>query len=90
MGLERKPLKKLRRFKMPQYNFYFGTWTQDPVPVGTVGSINASTSITSCDNQDDFPLKEQTFTQALKALEANHKFHMIALCGMGGVGKTRM
>ncbi|KAL7613131.1 hypothetical protein Lser_V15G04866 [Lactuca serriola] len=63
------------------------SWTDDPVPLGRVGSMNASTSASS---SDDFPSREKTFTQALKALEPNQKFHMVALCGMGGVGKTRM
>nr|AAD03157.1 resistance protein candidate RGC2S [Lactuca sativa] len=63
------------------------SWTDDPVPLGRVGSMNASTSASS---SDDFPSREKTFTQALKALEPNQQFHMVALCGMGGVGKTRM
>ncbi|KAL7614545.1 hypothetical protein Lser_V15G04892 [Lactuca serriola] len=64
-------------------------WTDQPIPLGKVDTMKASTSTPSSDH-DDFQSREKTFTQALKALEPNNTSHMIALCGMGGVGKTTM
>ncbi|MFS7895585.1 putative P-loop containing nucleoside triphosphate hydrolase, leucine-rich repeat domain superfamily [Helianthus anomalus] len=41
--------------------------------------------------QDNFESRELIFNKALKALQSNEESHrMIALCGMGGVGKTTM
>ncbi|KAL7612395.1 hypothetical protein Lser_V15G04871 [Lactuca serriola] len=51
--------------------------------------MKASTSTPSSEH-NDFQSREVTFTETLKALGVNHKAHMIALCGMGGVGKTTM
>ncbi|XP_023732122.1 uncharacterized protein LOC111879926 [Lactuca sativa] len=65
------------------------TWTDHPIPLGRVDSMNASTT-TSSNNYNNFQSREVTFTKALKALGVNQKSHMIALCGMGGVGKTTM
>ncbi|XP_023755188.2 uncharacterized protein LOC111903669 isoform X1 [Lactuca sativa] len=65
------------------------TWTDHPIPLGKIDTMKASTSTPSTDH-DDFESREKTFTQALKALEPNNTSHMIALCGMGGVGKTTM
>ncbi|CAI9266132.1 unnamed protein product [Lactuca saligna] len=62
------------------------TWTDHPIPLGRVDSVMASTSTLSTEH-NDFQSREVRFSEALKALEANH---MIALCGMGGVGKTHM
>ncbi|CAH1435315.1 unnamed protein product [Lactuca virosa] len=64
-------------------------WTDHPIPLGKVDSMKASVSMPSTDH-DDFKSREQIFTEALQALHPNHKSHMIALCGMGGVGKTTM
>ncbi|KAL4579070.1 hypothetical protein LXL04_015205 [Taraxacum kok-saghyz] len=63
-------------------------WTDHPIPLGKVDS-KASTSMSSS-AYNDFASREHTFKDALKALEANHKSHMIALWGMPGVGKTTM
>ncbi|XP_052624730.1 probable disease resistance protein At4g27220 [Lactuca sativa] len=60
-----------------------------PIPPGRVDSMKPSTSTPSAEH-NDFQSREVTFTKALKALDPNHKSHMIALCGMGGVGKTTM
>ncbi|KAL7612627.1 hypothetical protein Lser_V15G04855 [Lactuca serriola] len=65
-------------------------WTDEPVPLGRVGSMIASTSAASSDHHDVFPSREQIFRKALEALEPVQKSHMIALWGMGGVGKTTM
>ncbi|CAI9261481.1 unnamed protein product [Lactuca saligna] len=65
------------------------TWTDHPIPLGRVESMQASTSTPSIEH-DEFQSREVTFVEALKALGPNHKGHMIALCGMGGVGKTTM
>ncbi|KAJ9550779.1 hypothetical protein OSB04_014824, partial [Centaurea solstitialis] len=64
-------------------------WTNHPIPLGKVDSMKPSTS-TPSSHRNDFKSRERTFTEALKALEPDHKSHMIALCGMGGVGKTTM
>nr|KAJ0221957.1 hypothetical protein LSAT_V11C200052260 [Lactuca sativa] len=65
-------------------------WTDEPVPLGRVGSMIASTSAASSDHHDVFPSREQIFRKALEALEPVQKSHIIALWGMGGVGKTTM
>ncbi|KAJ9541939.1 hypothetical protein OSB04_028445 [Centaurea solstitialis] len=64
-------------------------WTDHPIPLGKVDSMKASTSTPPCDH-NDFKSRERTFMEALKALQPDHKSQMIALCGMGGVGKTTM
>ncbi|CAI9270375.1 unnamed protein product [Lactuca saligna] len=64
-------------------------WADHPIPPGMVDSMKPSTSTTSSEH-NEFQSREVTFTKALKALDPNHKSHMIALCGMGGVGKTTM
>nr|KAJ0220114.1 hypothetical protein LSAT_V11C200053000 [Lactuca sativa] len=63
--------------------------TELQIPVGRIDSIMASTSKPSSD-QNDFHSRELTFMKALEALGPNHSSHMVALCGMGGVGKTTM
>ncbi|XP_023760078.1 uncharacterized protein LOC111908482 [Lactuca sativa] len=66
------------------------TWTDHPIPLGKVlDSMKASTSTPSIEH-NVFRSREVTFKEALKALGSNHKGHMVALCGMGGVGKTTM
>ncbi|XP_042757392.1 uncharacterized protein LOC111909982 [Lactuca sativa] len=52
--------------------------------------MKKASSSTASTDYNDFQSREKTFTQALKALEPNNASHMIALCGMGGVGKTTM
>ncbi|KAF5764367.1 putative P-loop containing nucleoside triphosphate hydrolase, leucine-rich repeat domain superfamily [Helianthus annuus] len=56
-------------------------------PLAEVGSTSTSTMGT----QDNFESRDLIFNNALKALQSNEESHrMIALCGMGGVGKTTM
>ncbi|KAI3515586.1 hypothetical protein L1887_14487 [Cichorium endivia] len=88
--LRRKVFKIIKAIDSATRQLSSITWTGDPIPMERISSMNASTSATSSDHQDDFPSREQTFTQALKALEPNHKSLMITLCGMGGIGKMRM
>ncbi|KAL4579065.1 hypothetical protein LXL04_015200 [Taraxacum kok-saghyz] len=64
-------------------------WNDHPIPLGRVDSNQASTS-TLLVEHNDFPSREVTFMEALKALGPNHTSHMVALWGMGGVGKTTM
>ncbi|XP_023760073.1 uncharacterized protein LOC111908478 [Lactuca sativa] len=64
-------------------------WTDDSVPLGRNDSTKASTSTPSSD-YNDFESREHTFRKALEALGSNHTSHMVALWGMGGVGKTTM
>ncbi|KAJ9542287.1 hypothetical protein OSB04_028793 [Centaurea solstitialis] len=64
-------------------------WTDHPIPLGKVVSMKESTSAPS-NHHNDFKSREPTFMEALKALHPDHKGHMLALCGMGGVGKTVM
>ncbi|KVH88708.1 Disease resistance protein [Cynara cardunculus var. scolymus] len=64
-------------------------WTDHPIPLAKVDSMKLSTS-TPSSYHNDFKSREPTFMEALKALQPDNKTHMIALCGMGGVGKTIM
>ncbi|KAI3509389.1 hypothetical protein L1887_24624 [Cichorium endivia] len=41
------------------------TWIKDLILLGRVGSMNASTSATSSDHQDDFSSREQTVAQVV-------------------------
>ncbi|KAL4578794.1 hypothetical protein LXL04_014925 [Taraxacum kok-saghyz] len=67
------------------------TWSDRPIPLGRVDSTRTSVSAPLTTNHhEDFQSRNQTFLEALKAFQPNHKSHMIALCGMGGVGKTTM
>ncbi|KAJ9541951.1 hypothetical protein OSB04_028457 [Centaurea solstitialis] len=45
---------------------------------------------TQSGEHNDFKSRERTFIEALKALQPDQKSQMVALCGMGGVGKTTM
>jgi len=64
-------------------------WTDHPIPLGKVDSIKESTS-TPSSHYNDFKSRESIFMQALKSLQPCNRSHMIALCGMGGVGKSIM
>ncbi|KAJ9542065.1 hypothetical protein OSB04_028571 [Centaurea solstitialis] len=64
-------------------------WTHHGIPLGKVDSMKASTSTPSI-HHEEFESRQQTFLEALEALESGNKSHMVALCGMGGVGKTTM
>ncbi|KAI3745755.1 hypothetical protein L6452_08162 [Arctium lappa] len=64
-------------------------WTNNPITLAEVGSTKASTSTPSSD-YNDFKSREPTYMKAFNTLKADNKPHMIALCGMGGVGKTKM
>ncbi|CAH1435261.1 unnamed protein product [Lactuca virosa] len=64
-------------------------WTDEKIPLGRIDSTMTSTSTPSGDH-NDFQSRVHTFTEALKALRPDHKPHMVALWGMGGVGKTTM
>ncbi|KAK9051581.1 hypothetical protein SSX86_028208 [Deinandra increscens subsp. villosa] len=70
------------------------TWTNEPIPLGMVrSSIMPSTSEPAQDDdsiQDMFPSRQLIFKDVLKSLEPNCNTQKIALCGMGGVGKTTM
>nr|KAJ0220422.1 hypothetical protein LSAT_V11C200051130 [Lactuca sativa] len=63
--------------------------TELQIPVGRIDSTIACTSTPSSD-RNDFRSREKTFTETLESLGPNHSSHMVALCGMGGVGKTTM
>ncbi|KAL4579145.1 hypothetical protein LXL04_015282 [Taraxacum kok-saghyz] len=63
--------------------------TELQIPLGRIDSTIGSTSTPSSD-RSDFRSREHTFTKALEALGPNHSSHMVALWGMGGVGKTTM
>lgn len=64
-------------------------WTDIPIPPAEVNSTKASTSTPSSD-YNDFESRKSVYMEAFNALKADSKPHMIALCGMGGVGKTIM
>nr|XP_043618921.1 uncharacterized protein LOC122590817 [Erigeron canadensis] len=63
-------------------------WTHQQIPLGEVDSMTSEPPVSEYHN--DFGSREETFMKALKALEPDHQSHMMALCGMGGVGKTTM
>ncbi|CAI9271039.1 unnamed protein product [Lactuca saligna] len=66
-------------------------WTDHRIPPGRIRPMNASTSsVTSSDHHDQFPSREHIFTEALNALKPDNATRMVALCGMGGVGKSKM
>ncbi|KAL4586168.1 hypothetical protein LXL04_010800 [Taraxacum kok-saghyz] len=66
-------------------------WNDTPKPLGKVNSMNASTSGKSNgDSHNDFRSREKSFNDALSFLQPDHTGQVIGLCGMGGVGKTRM
>ncbi|XP_035840442.1 probable disease resistance protein At4g27220 isoform X1 [Helianthus annuus] len=60
-------------------------------PLAEVGSTSTQPSTSTMGTQDNFESRDLIFNNALKALQSNEESHsMIALCGMGGVGKTTM
>ncbi|XP_023766273.2 uncharacterized protein LOC111914798 isoform X1 [Lactuca sativa] len=66
-------------------------WTNAQRPLGKVNSEIASSSAPSDgDAQNHFKSREKSFKNALESLQQDHKSKVIALCGMGGVGKTTM
>ncbi|KAF5819979.1 putative P-loop containing nucleoside triphosphate hydrolase [Helianthus annuus] len=67
------------------------TWTDAPLPTGRATSSTTSTPLSSSPGGDDFKSRDVPFNDALKLLQQNdNKSQVIALCGMGGVGKTTM
>ncbi|XP_023758718.1 uncharacterized protein LOC111907150 [Lactuca sativa] len=67
------------------------TWSDAQRPLGKVNSKIASSSAPlDGDAQNHFKSRERTFKDALGFLQQDHKSQVIALCGMGGVGKTTM
>ncbi|KAJ9552060.1 hypothetical protein OSB04_016105 [Centaurea solstitialis] len=75
------------------------TWTDAQKPLGRVYTTRASTSAPSSSSSsssrgdgigEDFKSRATTFDDALDHLQQDQKTQMIALCGMGGVGKTTM
>ncbi|KAM0024914.1 putative P-loop containing nucleoside triphosphate hydrolase, leucine-rich repeat domain superfamily [Helianthus debilis subsp. tardiflorus] len=67
------------------------TWTDAPLATGRATSSTTSTPLSSSPGGDDFKSREVPFNDALKLLQQDdNKSQVIALCGMGGVGKTTM
>nr|XP_043631585.1 probable disease resistance protein At4g27220 [Erigeron canadensis] len=63
-------------------------WRDAQIPLGKVTSKLASTS--DGDAHNYFKSREEIFKEALSLLQQDQKAQVIALCGMGGVGKTTM
>ncbi|KVH99778.1 Disease resistance protein [Cynara cardunculus var. scolymus] len=67
------------------------SWTDAQKPLGRVYTRRASTPAPSSGGiGDDFKSRDTTFKDALKFLQQDQNIQVIALCGMGGVGKTMM
>nr|XP_043631560.1 probable disease resistance protein At4g27220 [Erigeron canadensis] len=68
------------------------SWSDAPKPLGKVSSKKASTSAPSDgdDAHNFFNSRDKIFKEALGFLQQDHKAQVVALCGMGGVGKTTM
>ncbi|KAM0013769.1 putative P-loop containing nucleoside triphosphate hydrolase, leucine-rich repeat domain superfamily [Helianthus debilis subsp. tardiflorus] len=67
------------------------TWTDAPLATGRATSSTTSTPLSSSPGGDDFKSRDVPFNDALKLLQQDdNKSQVIALCGMGGVGKTTM
>ncbi|CAH1435298.1 unnamed protein product [Lactuca virosa] len=67
------------------------TWSDAQRPLGKVNSkIASSSSPSDAGAQNHFRSREKSFKEILDFLQQDHKSKVIALCGMGGVGKTTM
>ncbi|CAI9270991.1 unnamed protein product [Lactuca saligna] len=67
------------------------TWSDAQRPLGKVNLKIASSSAPSDgDAQNHFKSREKSFKKALESLQQDHMSKVIAICGMGGVGKTTM
>ncbi|KAD7476930.1 hypothetical protein E3N88_00066 [Mikania micrantha] len=64
-------------------------WTDAPIPTGRVDSKPATSTPSS--HGVNFKSRDRPFNEALKWLQQdNNQSQVIALCGMGGVGKSTM
>ncbi|KAJ9551264.1 hypothetical protein OSB04_015309 [Centaurea solstitialis] len=65
------------------------SWTDAQKPPGRVSPTRESSSSSGGGGIGEaFKSRATTFYEALKRLQQDHKTQVIALCGMGGVGKT--
>ncbi|MFS7916196.1 putative P-loop containing nucleoside triphosphate hydrolase, leucine-rich repeat domain superfamily [Helianthus anomalus] len=67
------------------------TWTDAPLATGRATSSTTSTPLLVSPGGNDFKSRDIPFNDALKLLrQDDNTSQVIALCGMGGVGKTTM
>nr|XP_043633032.1 uncharacterized protein LOC122604202 [Erigeron canadensis] len=78
-------IKRIDRLMREKSNM---EWTNEQIPLGMVSS--ATPQVLQDVTQNIFKSRQLIFQRALQLLEPDNPTQMVALCGMGGIGKTTM